>query len=239
MIARPAGSVQQLVSRPGSLLWRADWLAACSNRSGPGTAARTSWPLASRLLPYTRPVAEAKRSALQVGRPFQEAARDRACTPAPTGSLAAILRAAGGSAGAQLANTRDGVTRGRDTCIVGIAAFKAHAVDALGFVPVRQCRSGRSGYWRCTVVWPDCASTMHATTFAACSSRPAQQRCAVVGSSCGSRRRARGPVARLANPPIARWVACYCPSYPRQPPYRLRGGARGSVLAYPRELARG
>ena len=43
--ARTTGSVQQLMSRHGSLLWRADWFAACSNRRGARMPARTSRPL--------------------------------------------------------------------------------------------------------------------------------------------------------------------------------------------------
>ena len=39
---RAAGGVQQLMSRHGSLLWRADWFAVCSNRPGPERVANSA-----------------------------------------------------------------------------------------------------------------------------------------------------------------------------------------------------
>jgi hypothetical protein len=44
--ARTTGGIQELMSRHGSLLWRADWFAACSSRGGRRTPVRRSWPLA-------------------------------------------------------------------------------------------------------------------------------------------------------------------------------------------------
>jgi hypothetical protein len=64
--ARTTGGIQQLMSRDGSLLWRADWFAACSSRGDRRTPVRRSWPLAGSPALRTRPVAEARRSALLI-----------------------------------------------------------------------------------------------------------------------------------------------------------------------------
>jgi hypothetical protein len=63
---RSAGNIQQLMSRHGSLLWRADRFAACSNRGEPEAGVASQSPLPSRLLPHIRPVAEASQSALLI-----------------------------------------------------------------------------------------------------------------------------------------------------------------------------
>jgi len=54
------------MSRHGSLLWRADRFAACSNRAGPEAGTAYQSPLPSRLRPRTRRVAETTQSALLI-----------------------------------------------------------------------------------------------------------------------------------------------------------------------------